>query len=597
LLSGAAENALLLHSDFQALRDCLEIAGCQASQEAHAILLLMLVALEEGSLCLEVDENALMRRLRDLVTEADATLWCQRILAALAPPGLPALIGVEPTDHRPVIAHDVGVRRFLYFQKYLRAELCFHAELQRRLAAKPDASSHYTEIVREALAHQPMALDPEQRRALEAALRNPLAVISGGPGTGKTFIVRTFLACLIRAGINAERIALAAPTGRAAQRLTDAIRAEPGGLSATTLHQLLGYRPARNTFSRHRENPIDADVVIVDEASMVGLVLMSQLLQALKPKARLVLLGDKDQLPSVDAGAVLASLVPQSAQECDAFKHVVLLKTNHRSQAQIRAAAEAINLQDAELVDRLPPLAMELLESQSGCRLLEQTHSSAGELRGFVERWIHEAYFRSRLDGKTLAESLDEAAAINPDAPDFSARMRALFQLLDRYRVLTLVRDSAWGCDDINRFLETQLRPRLDPHVRSALFHGAPVLITRNDAACGLYNGDVGIALRLRGGGLRVVFSRQDGFITFPAEALPAHELGFALTVHKSQGSEYGNVLVVLPPTGGRRLLTKELIYTAITRAKSLAVLCGAKESLRFAIGRKIERESGMLRT
>ena len=164
-----------------------------------------------------------------------------------------------------------------------------------------------------------------------------------------------------------------------------------------------------------------------------------------------------------------------------------------------------------------------------------------------------------------------------------------------RFRLLTLVREGPWGAVEINRCLDQMLRPRLGPGARGGLFAGAPVLIGRNDPMRQLNNGDVGLALRGPGGELRVVFPRQGGFVSFAEESLPAHELGFALTVHKSQGSEYGNVLVVLPPEGGRRLLTKELVYTAITRAKSLAVLCGTRDVLRLAIGRQVVREAGML--
>ena len=225
-----------------------------------------------------------------------------------------------------------------------------------------------------------------------------------------------------------------------------------------------------------------------------------------------------------------------------------------------------------------------------GCLLLEQTHATAAELRGFVERWIEEAYFQSQADGKTLAEWLEVAGVSDAE------RARRLFQLLERFRLLTLVREGAWGCNDINRTIDAMIRPRLDDDVRSPLFAGAPVLITRNDAARGLYNGDVGIALRGAGGALRVLFERPGGCESFPAESLPAHELGFALTVHKSQGSEYQNVMVVVPPTGGRRLSTKELIYTAITRAKSLAVICSTQEALDYAIRRRIVRETAFRR-
>ncbi len=607
LLQGGVDNAMLLRSDFYTMRDWLEIAGGADQEPLSAILLLMLVALEEGSLCIEASRPALERRLLDTVPQPDASAWAQRIMEAIAGTSCVALIGTSATDHKPVILHEAAGGRFLYFQKYLHAEQKFHDEMRHRLVEKVAKNgADWATIVPAVLRDQSLQLDGDQQLALYTALASNLTIISGGPGTGKTSIVLTLLRCLVRGGVAAGRIALAAPTGRAAQRLSDALRAglehvspssPDAGLcnvSATTLHQLLAYRPSRNLFARHRENPIPADVVIVDEVSMVGLVVMSQLFQALAPGAKLILLGDKDQLPSVDAGAVLAHLVPEGLGRHPGAgplqDRVVLLRTNHRSQEQIRAVADSINRQDLS-VERLPHLPVNL-ESATGCYLLEQKFKTPGELRGFLQVWIEQAYFRSTLNGQTLAEMLDEIEVVAESDP----RHGWLLQSLDRFRLLTLVRDGAWGCDDINAFLEILVRPRVDASSRTGLFLGAPVLITRNDAARGLYNGDVGITLRQQGGGLRVLFGRQGGCVSFPAEALPAHELAFALTVHKAQGSEYANVMVVLPPTGGRRLLTKELIYTAITRAKSLAVICAAKDVLQFAIRRKITRESGLLR-
>jgi UvrD-like helicase C-terminal domain len=289
---------------------------------------------------------------------------------------------------------------------------------------------------------------------------------------------------------------------------------------------------------------------------------------------------------------IFPELPVEVATSGDAMQNrVVLLRTNHRSQEHIRSIAAAINRQDADVVERLPAADFGedvRLTSQAGCFLLEQTHASVHEIRGFAQRWIEEAYFKSQLDGKSLAGWLDAKSMIDAE------RARRLFPLLERFRLLTLVRDGAWGCNEINRAVALSLRPRLDDDTRSPLFNGAPVLITRNDAALGLNNGDVGIALRGGNGSLRVLFERQGGVVSFPAESLPAHELGFALTVHKSQGSEYQCVMLVVPPLGGRRLLTKELIYTGITRAKSLALICSTREALAFAIGRKIVRESAM---
>jgi exodeoxyribonuclease V alpha subunit len=597
LLQGGVENALLLRNDFYTMRDWLDIADDADLEPLHAILLLMLVALEEGSLCIDASPSALSRRLQDLVSQDDVSLWARRIGEAIDRHAFSRVVGNTVDDHKPVVLHDSGTGRFLYFQKYLHAELAFRQELSERLSTRPPrAEVAWPQLIGEVLRDQAFRPDADQATALATALGNNLTIISGGPGTGKTSIVLTLLRCLTRGGIAPSRIALAAPTGRAAQRLTDALRSGLQSsddalrdMTATTLHQLLAYRPSRNQFARHRENPIPADVVIIDEVSMIGLVLMAQLFQAVEPGARLVLLGDKDQLPSVDAGAVLAHLAPDGGTSGPLRERVVLLRTNHRSQAEIRTAAEAINRQDAGIVDRLPACPIDFANIV-GCYFLEQKQKTSAELRGFLQSWIEQAYFRSKLEGQSLAEMLD---ATEIGASESVATR--LLQLLDRYRLLTLVRDGSWGCDEINHYMEILIRPRLDAGSRSGLFVGAPVLITRNDAARGLYNGDVGITLRQRGGGLRVLFARQAGCISFPAEALPAHELAFALTVHKSQGSEYDNVMVVLPPTGARRLLTKELLYTAVTRAKSLAVICGARDVVQAAIGRRIVRESGLL--
>jgi len=179
--------------------------------------------------------------------------------------------------------------------------------------------------------------------------------------------------------------------------------------------------------------------------------------------------------------------------------------------------------------------------------------------------------------------------------PGQDADLDGLFQVLGRARLLTVIRAGPWGCVDLNQFLAQTLRPRWDRSRAAGLFAGAPVLITRNDYARGLFNGDVGVTLRTPGGGRRVVFPRQGGYVSFAADGLPAHELGFALTVHKSQGSEYGQVLLILPPQGARRLLTKEIVYTGITRAKHLAIIAGTKEALQFAVSRRIERDSGLV--
>jgi exodeoxyribonuclease V alpha subunit len=643
LLAGAAEQGGFLTSDLHSLRDLLELSGYQDRPAAYALILALMAALEDGSLCVAATAPSLSRRLSDFAG-AEAPAWAERILAELKL-GLSNLIGQAGDQDRPILLAGGPDIRHLYFQKHLRCEQELHQALLRRLqreAALPGerVNGVLQEVLRERallLGGQPLQLDGDQQAALAVALCENLAIISGGPGTGKTSIVFTLLRCLARLGFSADRIALAAPTGRAARRMTDAIqnglaalgeRAAPadqslGQLEATTLHQLLGYVPFTGGFRRHRENPVPADLVIVDEVSMVGIELMARLVEGVRPEARLVLLGDKDQLPAVEAGAVLAHLMPDSTSGFSpelrkrltawfgpcawpAAKkaillsdRVALLRTNHRSQPAIRAAAQAINEEDADLADRLPavkwpaptPLWSDLAE-QGGCWLWTPASANADELQRILDHWARHAY---------LAEGFIEdlrGCRLGPEAisADDQPALRRSFARLEQHRLLTVLREGPWGARRINDYLAHIVRGRVERYGQGPLFAGAPVLVTRNDSAQELYNGDVGLAVRGQGGGIRVVFRRQHQFVSFAPESLPAHELAFALTVHKSQGSEYGEVLVVLPPEAGRRLLTKELLYTAVTRAKQLAIICATKETVRYAVARAIVREAAILR-
>lgn len=649
--ASAAENAGLLRTDFYTIRDLLDLSGYAAEQPVQTLLLCLLLALDEGSLCVDASAAGLARRLAYL---GAADVLAHEAAEAVAADRFPRLIGAGVADGKPIVLRRHGDRGYLYFQKYLKYEQRLHEQLRKRLSAPPPApdpaglrAAVNAVLVQQParLQGQPLALNRDQRLALAVALLRSFAIVSGGPGTGKTSIVFSLLRCLVRSGVKPERIILTAPTGRAAQRLTDAVRAgldnlgpagQTGpdatlaGLGAATLHHVLGFHPALGTFRQHVENPLDADVVIVDEVSMVGLVLMAQLLAATDPATKLVLLGDKDQLPSVEAGAVLANLAPADSRpsysaalraqvaEVDPgltlpagtaagpLRDVlVVLEENYRSQRDIQQVAAAVNRQDATVVAglrRLPPPAPPAspfagLDGAPGCWFLDLAGTGPNAWRRVLEQWLERQYLAPDA-GPDTYRALVEACVL-PAAgaipPELAAVLDRLFANLARARILTLVREGPWGCVGINQFLADLLRPRLDRRGRSRVFLGAPVLITRNDYARGLFNGDVGVTLRGATGGYRVVFPRQGGYLACPAETLPGHELAFALTVHKSQGSEYGQVLFVLPPEGGKRLLTKEMVYTAITRAKELAVICAPADVLRFAISRRVDRESALL--
>lgn len=660
----AVDKGGLLYTELCTIHDLLNLS-CYADQEpVHTVLILMLAALDEGSVCIDTAELALAGRLRNILHEEGAKDWAQRIRAGLQGQGYPDLIGSEGVSDRPIIRCRRASGDLLYFQKLLSCETAFSGALRQRIVLAREKSvspAMRAAAIQEMLVLQSsphkgnhVQLKGNQQIALALALLQNFVVLSGGPGTGKTSIVFVLLRCLLRNGIKAESIALAAPTGLAAQRLTEAVRkgfialpneAQASGpdaalknVAAQTLHRLLQYQPSRGTFRHHANNPLPFDVVIVDEISMVGLVLMAQLFQAVKPEAKLILLGDKDQLPSVEAGAILGHLTPSDGQPCyseamglrlkemlpnhnlpfNCREHwlrdsLVILDENFRSQKQIQEVAHAINAQDETILERMPrcklpseanptnepgqipSLTFTELNARGGCWHMEMTTKSLSDWRRCLRRWAEHSFLTNRHDGSSYADLTRKCPALRPD-PSSEQRdfLNRIFVLLGQVRILTLIREGLWGCDGINAFVSNRLKPRFGQPQGGRLFAGAPVLITRNDYVRELFNGDVGVALHAAGGGYCVVFKRPDGFLMIPEEALPAHELAFALTVHKSQGSEYGQVMLVVPPEGGRRLLTKEVIYTGITRARDLAILVGSKEALRASIRRKMERTSGL---
>jgi exodeoxyribonuclease V alpha subunit len=524
-----------------------------------------------------------------------------------------AVIG-RAGDRTPLVLEGA----WLYVERMRLLEERFCALVRERLAASParDGTAAHGDaraVTRalKAVADGPPALTDEQKRAVRAALTAPLALVTGGPGTGKTTIVLALLRALAWTGLPLDAIAVAAPTGKAAQRLQQSIAA---GLAATrgdisdaalrsgapapqTVHRLLGWSPTSGRFARHENDPLPHKVVVVDEASMIDLALMDRLVRALKPDARLVLLGDADQLPSIEAGAVFRDL-------CQALGGV-RLTTNLRvaSDADARrilGAAEAIN---TGAVDEPWRAAVTMRSSVSALSLTGVEHLAArwtDVADDLLDRW-----WKDRLTGSGDLEGLASrvfhvaGGRVDPvEVPD----ARALFDLHARARILcaTRVRGIATSTETIDDALLARLRGASRSNRRwraEQLAPGAPVLVERNDYERGLFNGDQGVVLRVAEGSgapeLAAAFMRADGIEVFPLDTMPDVAPAFALTVHKAQGSEFDHVALVLPETD-MPLLTRELLYTAVTRARRSVLLVGAPELLARAVARTLERHSGI---
>ncbi|WP_043312077.1 exodeoxyribonuclease V subunit alpha [Pseudomonas sp. ML96] len=440
-----------------------------------------------------------------------------------------------------------------------------------------------------------------QRLAAAQAVCRRLAVISGGPGTGKTTtVVRLLAALLEQPGGDRLAIGLAAPTGKAAARMAEAIRNAKAELpladelkallpeEARTLHRLLGSRGDSPAVRHDAARPLALDVLVVDEASMVDLALMAKLVDALPPQARLILLGDKDQLAAVEAGAVFAELcegrgfdaaaaaelqritgqtVPVEAPRSALGDAVVLLTHSHRfaGDSGIGELARRINGGDAAgtlnlLRENRADLAWQAEPSQSA--LLERLE------RGYLP------YLQAARKGEPAAA----------------------FTAFNAFRALTAQREGPWGVSGLNEALETRIRRRYSLAERERWYPGRAVMVRQNDYALGLFNGDIGICLASEYG-LRVFFegegSGEEGFRAFAPARLPSHDSAFAMTVHKSQGSEFAEVLLALPESPSP-LLTRALFYTGITRAKQKVEIWGLPARLSEAVNTRAERAAGL---
>jgi exodeoxyribonuclease V alpha subunit len=462
----------------------------------------------------------------------------------------------------------------LYLDRYWREEQQVCDDLLAMLTTKPPVDEAALTAGLDRVF--PASGYNEQRDAARIALSQWMTVLTGGPGTGKTTTVAALLALLAEqaqlTGKARPRIALAAPTGKAAARLQEAVQLEVeklgpvdtkrlSELHATTLHRLLGSLPRTSArFRHHRGNRLPFDVIVVDETSMVSLTMMARLLEAVRPATRLVLVGDPDQLASVEAGAVLADLVDGLDSRDDA--RIAALVTSHRFGESIGELASAIRVGDADSV-------IELLRV-GGDHIL----------------WIDTADPTNHLRKVLVPHALRlREAAILGDAI-------AALATLDEHRMLCAHRQGPYGVRHWNRQVERWLTEATGEPIWSAWYAGRPVLVAANDYGLGLYNGDTGVAI-LDNGVLRAVVAGAEESLEFATSRLADVETMHAMTIHKSQGSQADEVTVLVPPVDSR-LLTRELLYTAVSRARNKIRLVGSAAEVRAALARRSLRATGL---
>ncbi len=555
----------------------------------------------QGNVCMELGRFAGQRLFVDEDTEAeisppDLQHWRQ-LLA-----GSPA-VG-SPGEFCPLILDDSDR---LYLHKLWHYEDVLAQELITRSTEKAE------DIDRERLkdgldrlfAHSTQQPDWQQVAAV-SALYHKLSIISGGPGTGKTSTVVRILALLLEQQQEREgsiNIALAAPTGKAAARLKDAIAAAKEELNvseeiraavpdeAVTIHQLLGARRHTAAFKHHSDNPLPYDTVIVDEASMVDQALMSKLMEALLADCRLILLGDKDQLASVEAGSVLGDI-------CS-------VDQNHFTKAFARDLHQVgLSVPEKNIAESPDPLTDNITLLTKSYRF--ESDSGIGQLADYVNRGKTEealqvlgdsGYSNLSLvdisDHATLEQLLEDELENYFENIIHTSSPKEALAAFNQMRILAAHRQGPWGVQYLNQLVEQILKhAHLIPKYRK-WYPGKPVIINVNDYSLRLHNGDTGLCLPDEEGELKVYFSHEDTVRAIAPGRLPEHSTAFVLTVHKSQGSEFEKVMLVLPDSDSR-VLSRELIYTAITRSRTTITILGKESVLDNGIQKKLQRASGL---
>ena len=498
---------------------------------------------------------------------------------------------IGPNDQSPIVLSE----RRLYLRRYWLFEQELAQFFQPRLTQKIELSASEWPLAKRLLNvffgtdNHPTSTTDWQRIAAMNCLFNNTSVIIGGPGTGKTYTVTRILALL--ASLQADQplsIKLAAPTGKAAQRMAEAISAAKASLQldmlvadcipeqAQTLHRLLGVVANSIHFRHNEHNRLDCDVLLIDEVSMVDLPLMTRLCRAIKPQTRLILLGDADQLPSVAAGSVLADLVqrPHTGYSKTRVQQLKKLDQRLTLQASDRPLDYATELQHSRRFDTdsgIGQLARQVISGNGDSALLfnqyhDLTWYPAEQFDALLTQWL-EMHYRPIAQQTQLTEA---------------------FAKLQAFRILCATKEDPQGVNAINQRISRRLNPQRRPFYR-----GQPIMVTQNHYSLKLFNGDIGLVWPNEEGTLMAWFDHGTNYRAVALGRLPACETVYAMTIHKTQGSEFNHVALVLP-SAGSQLLTRELLYTGLTRAKHTFSCVGQARIWQRGVATGVARWSGL---
>lgn len=565
-----------------------------ATDQAVLAGTLVSAELAQGNVCLVLSRlPELSPELKQLTLQLRVSTLCLQA----------QMIG-DGSDTTPLVLN--GDR--LYLHRYWVYEVMIAASLHAR-AARSDVDLATLKSGLDKLFGRQQNEPDWQKVAAAIAAQRRFSVISGGPGTGKTTTVTKLLALICEQSLQLGRepvIKLAAPTGKAAARLSESIAGAVSQLplsieqraaipaEASTLHRLLGVIPNSHSFRHNASNPLHLDLLVVDEASMIDLPMMARLLDALPESARLILIGDRDQLASVEAGSVLGDIcrwpgeVGYSAEQAEILSSLCDISAGDISRNYPSPLADSVALLRKSY----------RFHDQSGIGHLARAVNT-GDVPRFTQVLKRDTYSDIELNPLTsegytalITRAVDGYSHYLRCVDDKAAPEHILAQF-NRLQLLCALREGPYGVAGLNETIRSALSKRRLVPSEGLWFSGRPVIISRNDSVMELYNGDIGITLPDEEGNLRVWFEQSGRMRAVLPSRLPEHETVFAMTVHKSQGSEFEQVLLLLPPDDSP-VLTRELLYTGITRAKQSLALYGTDRVFRQAMLRPTERNGGL---
>lgn len=617
------------------IRDCV-VTWAEVDELILLVLLYVVHSINQGSICLTINDiefNRFLSQHQSIESSADVLKVNWQNLTV---------------DDQTVVYVE---ENRLYLNKYWQAERQLEKTLNVLLNNYSGLTLSSQQVNR--AAHEVLSeltfegIENKQFLAVVTSLLQPFSIISGGPGTGKTTIMSSVLRGLLISGYHVSDVVLAAPTGRAAQRMTESLHGviqnslkqlrdfdhELLQIEASTIHRLLGAHPHKGGFRYGQQHQLDAKIIIIDEVSMVDLMLMKQLIQAIPQDCRVLFLGDQFQLPSVSTGAVLADLLPplkdsgaisqaMKSQLTEAMKgfnaaadilagltitktpqtmtdRYTILEVSKRSNQHIAKISEIIKSGQAETLfaagewQKLTKASMQQYLSSDNEGVFQlPVFADQQHWVNFCTQWVKRQYFDGFSDFKTTVAALNRFNSSK--ITDYHDSLDYVFNCINSNRVLTLVNDSWIGCDFLNVQLAAMMRQNLEVSGFGHQYHGAVIMIKRNDKDLKLFNGDVGILLVDINKQLHLVVKNHDGYQVHAHHAIPEHSAAYAMTVHKSQGSEFAHVLIPLPLNTQHRMLSREIIYTGMTRAKKSVLIYGSEAVIQKAIETQTIRHSGL---